>query len=288
MKPGHRMLQTRRELVSYSIASLASLITSRVDLSAQPAGARVRAELHTDAATPMLQLYKRDVKEMKARPVWDPTSWWFQANLHFMLPNNDSRGCYEASCYNELFVPPFGANPDVIRRIQASKKLTGGEVSISPTLGIGRDRLWSKCPHGSQDFLPWHRVYLFFFERIVESIVGQLFALPYWNYLDTRYRDMPEMFRAEREPDGSENSLYYPDRNPLCKDPNDPNVPQPQKPLIRETDLNWKVAADQKFLERGDVFGLGRGFSFQIESAPHNQVHGRVGLIKNGVPLGMA
>jgi tyrosinase len=283
-----RMHATRREILSRGFVALGSLIASRLDGRTQPAGTRVRAEVHSDAAKPMLLLYKRAVKEMKARPVWDPSSWWFQANLHFMPPNQDSRGCYEASCFSQLFIPPSDASGEVIRRIEASMKLAAGEVSISPDLGVGRDRMWAKCPHASQDFLPWHRVYLLFFERIVESVVGQPFALPYWNYLDRGYRDMPEMFRPERDPDGTENALYYPDRSPLCKNPDDPNVPQAEKPLIRDTDLNWKIAADQKFLERGDVFGLGRGFSFQIESAPHNQVHGRIGLIKNGTPLGMA
>ena len=279
----------RRALLTGGLGAFASMLLDRgVDLRAEPAPVRVRREVHEPAAAPMLALYKRAIKEMKTRPVWDPTSWWFQANIHLLPPENDSRGCFLAACFDQLFQPPSGAGPEVIARIQAARRLAAGEVPIDPSLGVGRDRMWAKCPHGTLDFLPWHRVYLFFFERIIENVVGEPFAIPYWNYLDSRYRDMPVPFRAALEADGSENPLFYPDRSPLCRDPNDPSVPPTEKPLIRNSDLNWQMAADQTFLERGDVLGLDLGFSFQLESAPHDQIHGRIGIVKDGVPLGMA
>ncbi|UWU83246.1 tyrosinase family protein [Bradyrhizobium yuanmingense] len=263
------------------------LTESGVKLNAQTPP--VRREVHDPAATPMLQLYKRAIKEMKDRPVWDPTSWWFQANIHWTPQQDDSKGCYEINCFNGLFQPLPGATPEVLARIQASRRLVAGEVPLDPSVGVGRDRIWLKCPHRTYDFLPWHRVYLYFFERIIESVVGEPFALPYWNYLDTRHRDFPASFRPAKESDGSDNALYYSDRSPLCRDPNDPSVPSSEKPLIRDSDLNWQTAADQRFLERGDVLGLDRGFSFQLESAPHDLVHGRIGVITDqNVPLGMA
>src|SRR5438067_349705 len=47
--------------------------------------------------------------------------------------------------------------------------------------------LWNQCMHGSWFFLSWHRMYLYFFERIVRSHVIATggpndWALPYWNY----------------------------------------------------------------------------------------------------------
>jgi hypothetical protein len=53
--------------------------------------------------------------------------------------------------------------------------------------------LWNECQHASWYFLPWHRMYLYYFERIVRAAVkengddyaelnGVPFALPYWNY----------------------------------------------------------------------------------------------------------
>ena len=39
------------------------------------------------------------------------------------------------------------------------------------------------CPHGNWLFLPWHRAYLLYFERICRKLSGMAdFALPYWNW----------------------------------------------------------------------------------------------------------
>jgi tyrosinase len=39
------------------------------------------------------------------------------------------------------------------------------------------------CPHGNWLFLPWHRAYLLYFERICRKLSGMKdFALPYWNW----------------------------------------------------------------------------------------------------------
>src|SRR5262245_50518727 len=42
---------------------------------------------------------------------------------------------------------------------------------------------WNQCQHGSFFFLSWHRMYVYFFERILRTASGDpIFALPYWNY----------------------------------------------------------------------------------------------------------
>ena len=47
----------------------------------------------------------------------------------------------------------------------------------------GTSDVWSTCQHGSFFFLPWHRMYLYFFERILRASSGDdYFSLPYWNY----------------------------------------------------------------------------------------------------------
>ena len=273
-----------------SIATLAALFTTggRPVYAQQPA--LVRRELHDPAAQPMLDRYRRAVRAMQARPPWDPLSWWFWANIHGAPAEGDTLGCFAAECFERLFEPPANASPDVLRRIAVARSYAAGEVPIDATrLGVGRDRMWLKCPHGQIDFLPWHRIYLFFFERAAEAVLGEPFALPYWNYLDPRNRDMPAAFRGSQSADGSRNPLYWPDRSALAHDPNDPSVPADQRPLIRDVDLNWNTSAGQTFFERGDVFDLGRGFSFQLEQEPHGQVHVRIGTADSaGRPLGMA
>ena len=42
--------------------------------------------------------------------------------------------------------------------------------------------------HGSWNFFPWHRAFLYYFERILGSLVGNLnnFRLPYWDWENQR------------------------------------------------------------------------------------------------------
>lgn len=40
-----------------------------------------------------------------------------------------------------------------------------------------------RCPHGNWFFLPWHRAYLHYFERLCGQAIGDPnFALPYWDW----------------------------------------------------------------------------------------------------------
>jgi hypothetical protein len=43
--------------------------------------------------------------------------------------------------------------------------------------------VWGTCQHGNLNFLPWHRLYLHFFERSLRKQSGDnSLALPYWDY----------------------------------------------------------------------------------------------------------
>ncbi|WP_171263430.1 tyrosinase family protein [Acinetobacter silvestris] len=45
--------------------------------------------------------------------------------------------------------------------------------------------VWGSCPHGSDMFLPWHRLYLHFFNKTLKKASGSTeFQLPYWKYED--------------------------------------------------------------------------------------------------------
>src|SRR6266702_8116129 len=80
------------------------------------------------------------------------------------------------------------------------------------------DKFRDQCQHGSWFFLPWHRMYLYWFERIVRAAlsadprvpddVKKGWALPYWNYgRGGRYSMLPAPFR-EQTHDGRPNPLY--------------------------------------------------------------------------------
>ncbi|KAF3435718.1 hypothetical protein FNV43_RR22810 [Rhamnella rubrinervis] len=49
--------------------------------------------------------------------------------------------------------------------------------------------------HGSWFFFPWHRMYLYFHERILRSFIDDdVFALPFWNWDSPDGMTIPEMF----------------------------------------------------------------------------------------------
>jgi polyphenol oxidase len=70
--------------------------------------------------------------------------------------------------------------------------------------------------HGSWNFMPWHRAYLYFFERILAKLIGDdTFALPYWDW-DTVVKDASGQTSAPHaalplpyiNPNGRTNPLY--------------------------------------------------------------------------------
>ena len=123
--------------------------------------------------------YAKAVGELSTRPATDPTSWRFQGAIHD---------------YQTSFDPFVGLGPVPTQAIQ--------------------DRFWGQCQHGSWYFLPWHRMYLGFFEQIVRAAVVHLggpatWTLPYWNYSDkASARSIPPAFRERHLPDGSPNPLF--------------------------------------------------------------------------------
>jgi tyrosinase len=69
---------------------------------------------------------------------------------------------------------------------------------------------WNMCQHQSYFFLPWHRMYIFWFERILRQASGNPnLTLPYWDYSDPNSRALPEAFRL---PADSSNPLYVKER----------------------------------------------------------------------------
>ena len=75
---------------------------------------------------------------------------------------------------------------------------------------------WNNCEHGSYYFLSWHRMYLYFFDRILRAAAGDPnLVLPYWNWTDPAQRALPLPFR---QPADASNPLYIapPTTPPAC------------------------------------------------------------------------
>ena len=68
---------------------------------------------------------------------------------------------------------------------------------------------WDTCEHGTDFFWSWHRMYLYWFERIVRKMCCEpCWALPYWNWAPGSELQLPAPFRD------TSSELYTPNRNP--------------------------------------------------------------------------
>ncbi|MFL6197069.1 MAG: tyrosinase family protein [Thermoanaerobaculia bacterium] len=135
---------------------------------------------------------------------------------------------------------------------------------------------WNTCQHGTYFFLSWHRMYLYYFEKILRKASGDAnFALPFWDYTDPAQRAIPAPFRtptsgnslfvAERAPGINTGSLVPASATSFSQAMTFTNFTSPNgSPLSFGGQL---VSGPIHF---GGVFG-------QLESQPHNIIHVLVG-----------
>lgn len=119
--------------------------------------------------------------------------------------------------------------------------------------------LFNQCEHGTLLFLPWHRGYLYFFERILRwAAEDSNLTLPYWDW--TANPVLPEAFR---NPAG--------DTNPLFETKRKANDASALPPSVVVDDLGIAL--------RETVFPAtgSQGFSPDLEDSPHGNVHTLVG-----------
>ena len=133
------------------ITAIALLVLSAAALSAELSTPRLNlSEFAKDAAR--VESLKKGIRVMRSRKPSDPRSWFFQGAIH-------------------------GVTADAIAEAQQRDP----EVAK-----VEQQRFWNQCPHNGQaaaDFLPWHRAYLYYFERILrEAAEDSSLTLPYWDY----------------------------------------------------------------------------------------------------------
>ncbi len=203
---------------------------------------------------PTLLWYSRAIGIMRTRRKFaDPTSWRFQGAVHDYDPSTDP---YKSP-----------GDPTPATRIQ-----TG---------------FWKKCQHSSWFFVPWHRMYLFFFEQIVAAAVVEAggpkdWTLPYWDYTaSAAARKLPWAFGQPTWPGGETNYLYVARRAPginagtTSLSPRDVETATALGKLLFSTS---KTSSDVEFggpqvqNHDGGVYPFGG-----VESSPHNHVHVSVG-----------
>ena len=204
---------------------------------------------------PILEWYAKAIREMRRRPIVNPASWRYQAAIH---------------AYNRAR-DPFAV---------------AGETLPSAT---EQGRFWGRCQHASWFFLPWHRMYLGYFEQTVQATITALggpsdWALPYWNYRTDNddSRRLPLAFTLPTMPNGDSNPL----RNERRLRGNDGGIVATANQAAVRTAL-----IDPDFSEPpafglagfgGPVTGFNHGGTpgapmGKLEGTPHGSMHGAVG-----------
>jgi tyrosinase len=124
------------------------------------------------------------------------------------------------------------------------------------------------CPHGNWLLLPWHRAYLYYFEKICQKLSGMSdFALPYWDWSTSP--SLPAVYFDSTSP------LYDSTRfiTPTSVADSGSTGPPVLDGILNEPDFlifgSGKIAASDGQRTRAT--------SGPLEATPHNYIHGFVG-----------
>lgn len=128
---------------------------------------------------------------------------------------------------------------------------------------------WCGCEHGNLRFLTWHRMYLWYFERVLqEAAADTSLRLPYWDY-------------------ATDPTLPAAYRDPTHINGNGQAVANPLRVEARQAGLNAGSASLQPSV-RSAAGAMGAGtfqtFSGALEGTPHGAVHC---AIVGGCPTGL-
>lgn len=88
-------------------------------------------------------------------------------------------------------------------------------LSVQSKQTADENATWCTCQHGTIQFLTWHRMYLYYFEKVLQAAAGDPnLRLPYWDYETDGH--IPAAYRSPTYVNGSgqtvPNPLYIPNR----------------------------------------------------------------------------
>ncbi len=206
----------------------------------------VRYDARSPKGQAMLKIYASAVRQMQNPARFaesNPLGWTFQWYTHF-VKGSTSKGA----------------------------ELTRIYPGPSPQRDLA-NLTWNTCQsHSGQPedyFLPWHRMYVFFFEQIIRKVSGNAtFTLPYWNYTKAgpTYGVIPPEFTRMGDP--TFGSLFVAKRNPGVN---------AGSPIAGPGVLNLNSLAQCGYGASGAL----AGFNQTLDSGLHGTVHVRVGNTTN-------
>ncbi len=225
----------------------------------------VRQALHEFAKDPQKMKSLVDgVAEMKRRNSAPKdsaeyrTSWEYWANIHgYPGPRNGTVAEWQAFLQSRFpeDAPLFSG-------------FFQGMTDFTPPDQLATD-IWGTCVHGDDEpshFLTWHRMYLYFFERVLRKASGNpSFALPYWDYTNSK--------ADVAQPSSS------PWRIPAAFLAPPPNAPQSLFERRRTAGFGEAVQLDIEQTNVDSVLAIGKFVEFQptLERGLHAFIHCTVG-----------
>ena len=279
-----------------------------VTIAPTQAATYTRYEAHSPEGQKNLKSLQIALAKMRALGCQDPRSWYYQGAIHWVpTTNGDITGLKEdnplcpyypgftdqdkmdiqekealvANAVNELLeAAPRDEASRVGNFLQESKELTNLITSKAAGKLLAS---WDNCTHADNQaeqssvvhFLPWHRLFIYHFEKIVRDLSGNPdFSLPYWGYIGLFDNELPDqklltMPVELREPSNtSENSLYETARLSSLQ------AGQP----IEEGFANQYLLDAVEGLRRQNVY---IDFDSEIDQAPHGLMHVYIGGATN-------
>ncbi len=230
---------SRRSFIAGISAVPFALWLEKYDLFAQQT--RIRPNVASTQGQAMLNIYANAVRTMMNTPERNPVGWLFQWYTHGVRDDNNRTKATE------------------IARVYPT-------ASPQKTLA---QQAWETCQaHHDGDiedfFLPWHRMYLFFFERIIQKVSGNSnFALPYWDYTNTSSRLPPPFIN----PGNTSNPLFRQSRRSSVNAGNPIDAGSPGL-------LNLNALRQCTYSPVGSAIP---GFNMDLDLNLHGRVHVRVG-----------
>lgn len=241
---------TRRDTIKAAvITAIAAVAPLQARSTFAQAPNRVRYGAHTADGVRMLGIYADAVRVMADPAKYkegDPGSWLFQWYTHSV---RDDR-----------------------TKAQEIKRVYNGKPEAAIALAM-----WDTCEahtdfERQNFFLPWHRMYVLYFEEIVRQVTGKSeFTLPYWDYSNTANRALPVEFR--KSGDARWGPLYRSHRNRHAND---------GKP-IDQAPGTYAINLDAMKSNVYDVRDGDAGFCANLDGGLHGAIHVDVG---NGEGMG--
>ena len=210
----------------------------------------------------------------------------FWANIHGFVGNTEDDP--EATDYLQTVVRRSGSCVDSYtgflgdstKAIEACANIFKQVDTEYQTNDFTQD-MWGTCQHTSYSppgwkftprFLPWHRLYLYYFEKTLRKTSGDpLLSLPYWDYFD--YLTTVQQDNAEQNGQAQQN-IELP---PIVISAQDP-TPQTNSlyDSLRSFGLNEQVTSiDPSVASAADAFAHTEfvDFSNALEDTPHGAMH---------------